>query len=122
MSKETTSDKKVTKKADEKAKTEKKASSSKTTKKTSTASKAKKASSKTTKKSKKTDVVVETEEYSTGKQAEINIGTIGHVDHGKSTLVKALTGTFPDTHSEELKRGITIRLGYADTDTHYCPK
>ncbi|NHJ87524.1 MAG: translation initiation factor IF-2 subunit gamma [Asgard group archaeon] len=61
-------------------------------------------------------------EYSTGKQAEINIGTIGHVDHGKSTLVKALTGTFPDTHSEELKRGITIRLGYADTDIRYCPK
>ncbi|MFW9923429.1 MAG: translation initiation factor IF-2 subunit gamma [Candidatus Thorarchaeota archaeon] len=61
-------------------------------------------------------------EYSTGKQAEINIGTIGHVDHGKSTLVKALTGTFPDTHSEELKRGITIRLGYADCDIRYCPK
>ncbi|MEA2070475.1 MAG: translation initiation factor IF-2 subunit gamma [Asgard group archaeon] len=56
------------------------------------------------------------------KQPEINIGTIGHVDHGKSTLVKALTGTFPDTHSEELKRGITIRLGYADCDIRYCPK
>ncbi len=113
MSKETTSDKKVTKKADEKADTVKKASSSKTTK---------KASSKTKTKTKKTDVVTEVDEYSTGNQAEVNIGTIGHVDHGKSTLVKALTGTFPDTHSEELKRGITIRLGYADTDTRYCPK
>jgi len=113
LSKETTSDKKVTKKADEKAETKKKASSS---------SKAKKASSKTTTKTKKTDVVTEVDEYSTGNQAEINIGTIGHVDHGKSTLVKALTGTFPDTHSEELKRGITIRLGYADTDTRFCPK
>ncbi|NHJ48845.1 MAG: translation initiation factor IF-2 subunit gamma [Asgard group archaeon] len=60
--------------------------------------------------------------YSTGNQAEINIGTIGHVDHGKSTLVKALTGIFPDTHSEELKRGISIRLGYADCDIHFCPK
>ncbi|NHK29873.1 MAG: translation initiation factor IF-2 subunit gamma [Asgard group archaeon] len=60
--------------------------------------------------------------YSKGKQAEINIGTIGHVDHGKSTLVKALTGIFPDTHSEELKRGISIRLGYADCDISYCPK
>jgi len=75
------------------------------------------------KSSKKKGVVKpEDEKYSDGKQAEINIGTIGHVDHGKSTLVKALTGTFPDTHSEELKRGITIRLGYADTDIRYCPK
>ncbi len=48
-------------------------------------------------------------------QPEISIGMIGHVDHGKSTLVYALTGKFPDTHSEEIKRGITIRLGYADT-------
>jgi translation initiation factor 2 subunit 3 len=47
---------------------------------------------------------------------------VGHVDHGKSTLVKALTGTFPDTHSEELKRGISIRLGYADCNIQYCPK
>ncbi|MBI4360524.1 translation initiation factor IF-2 subunit gamma [Candidatus Micrarchaeota archaeon] len=47
-------------------------------------------------------------------QAEINIGTVGHVDHGKSTLVRQLTGFHPDTHSEEIKRGITIKLGYAD--------
>ena len=55
-------------------------------------------------------------------QPEINIGTIGHVDNGKSTLVKAITGKFPDEHSEELKRGITIRLGYADADIRECPK
>ncbi len=55
-------------------------------------------------------------------QPEVNIGTIGHVDNGKSTLVKAITGKFPDEHSEELKRGITIRLGYADADIRECPK
>ncbi len=55
-------------------------------------------------------------------QPEINIGTIGHVDNGKSTLVKAITGKFPDEHSEELRRGITIRLGYADADIRECPK
>ncbi|HIH20070.1 TPA: translation initiation factor IF-2 subunit gamma [Candidatus Micrarchaeota archaeon] len=55
-------------------------------------------------------------------QAELNIGTIGHVDHGKSTLVQALTGKFPDTHSEELKRGITIKLGYSQATFYKCPK
>ena len=55
-----------------------------------------------------------TKEKITLKQPEINIGMIGHVDHGKTSLTKALTGTWTDTHSEELKRGISIRLGYAD--------
>jgi translation initiation factor 2 subunit 3 len=56
------------------------------------------------------------------KQPEVNIGTIGHVDHGKTTLVQALTGTWASRHSEELKRGITIKLGYADMPIFKCPK
>ena len=48
-------------------------------------------------------------------QPEVNIGLVGHVDHGKTTLTQALTGVWTDTHSEEIKRGITIRLGYANT-------
>jgi translation initiation factor 2 subunit 3 len=55
------------------------------------------------------------------KQPEVNIGTMGHVDHGKTTLVQALTGVWASRHSEELKRGITIKLGYADMPIYKCP-
>ena len=48
-------------------------------------------------------------------QPVINIGLVGHVDHGKTTLTQALSGVWTDTHSEERKRGISIKLGYADT-------
>src|SRR5260370_27755940 len=41
------------------------------------------------------------------------IGTAGHIDHGKSTLVKALTGIDPDRLAEEKERGMTIDLGFA---------
>jgi translation initiation factor 2 subunit 3 len=54
------------------------------------------------------------------KQPEVNIGTMGHVDHGKTTLVQALTGVWASRHSEELKRGITIKLGYADMPIYKC--
>jgi len=58
----------------------------------------------------------------TAYQPEINIGTLGHVDNGKTTLTLALTGKWTAKHSEELKRGITIRVGYADTAFYKCPK
>jgi len=53
---------------------------------------------------------------------EINIGLFGHVDHGKTTLTQAITGKMTDTHSEEIKRGISIRLGYADVTFYKCKK
>src|ERR671937_1858797 len=43
------------------------------------------------------------------------VGTAGHIDHGKSALVRALTGTDPDRLKEEKARGITIDLGFAHT-------
>lgn len=52
------------------------------------------------------------------EQPVINIGFFGHVDHGKTTLTEALTGKWTDTHSEEIKRGITIRLGYANATVY----
>jgi len=54
------------------------------------------------------------------KQPEVNIGMIGHVDHGKTTLTKALSGEWTDKHSEEIKRGISIKLGYADVAFYKC--
>ena len=55
-------------------------------------------------------------------QPEINIGLTGHVDNGKTTLLQRISGFWTDTHSEEIKRGITIRLGYANTAFYKCSK
>jgi len=55
-------------------------------------------------------------------QPDINIGMVGHVDHGKTTLTQALSGKWTDEHSEELKRGISIKLGYADATFYKCPE
>ncbi len=48
--------------------------------------------------------------------AHVIVGTAGHIDHGKSALVRALTGTDPDRLPEEKRRGITLDLGYAFLD------
>ena len=54
--------------------------------------------------------------YGTNTALSIVIGTAGHIDHGKSSLVQALTGKDPDRLPEEKRRGITIDLGFADLD------
>jgi selenocysteine-specific elongation factor len=46
----------------------------------------------------------------------IIIGTAGHIDHGKTSLIKMLTGIDCDTHKEEKARGITINLGFSHID------
>ncbi|KAI8807282.1 P-loop containing nucleoside triphosphate hydrolase protein [Cladochytrium replicatum] len=61
------------------------------------------------------------------KQATINIGTIGHVAHGKSTVVKAISGVQTVRFKNELERNITIKLGYANAkifkcDNDRCPR
>jgi len=54
------------------------------------------------------------------RKPEINVGTIGHVDHGKTTLVRAISGVLTSRHSKELARNITIKLGYASVDIYRC--
>ncbi|XP_010467705.1 PREDICTED: eukaryotic translation initiation factor 2 subunit gamma-like [Camelina sativa] len=56
------------------------------------------------------------------RQATINIGTIGHVAHGKSTIVKAISGVHTVKFKSELERNITIKLGYANAKIYKCDK
>ena len=54
------------------------------------------------------------------KQATINVGLIGNVSHGKSTIVKALTGIKTGKHSKDLINNKTINLGYANAKIYKC--
>jgi len=56
------------------------------------------------------------------RQATMNIGTIGHVAHGKTTLVRAISGIQTTRHKEEKERNITVYLGYANAKLYKCPK
>ncbi|MEE9586321.1 MAG: translation initiation factor IF-2 subunit gamma, partial [Nitrososphaerales archaeon] len=67
-----------------------------------------------------TSVETQPEKREIPRQPEINIGTIGHVDHGKTTIVEGITGVWTSAHSEELRRGITIKVGYADAAFYRC--
>eukprot|EP00834_Sanchytrium_tribonematis_P000755 NODE_14_length_51535_cov_1.125049.p33 type:complete len:190 gc:universal NODE_14_length_51535_cov_1.125049:16209-16778(+) len=55
------------------------------------------------------------------RQATVNIGTIGHVAHGKSTVVKAISGVKTVRFKNEMERNITIKLGYANAKIYRCP-
>ncbi|EOD45226.1 HR1 repeat rho-binding protein [Neofusicoccum parvum] len=59
-------------------------------------------------------------DYIIARQATINIGTIGHVAHGKSTVVKAISGVQTVRFKNELERNITIKLGYANAKIYKC--
>jgi translation initiation factor 2 subunit 3 len=80
---------------------------------------------KTTKESTKETIKESSKKESIKKvstQPELNLALVGHVDHGKTTLTERFSGKWTDTHSEEMKKGITIRLGYADFSIYHCEK
>lgn len=56
------------------------------------------------------------------RQATINIGTIGHVSHGKTTVVKAISSVDTIRFTDEMKNNITMKLGYANAKIFKCPK
>ncbi len=54
------------------------------------------------------------------RQSVLNIETLGHIDHGKTSLTRAITNVWTDRHSESIKRNMTIKLGYADAVIKEC--
>src|SRR3989338_4548151 len=56
------------------------------------------------------------------RQAAINCGTIGHVAHGKSTVVKSISGVKTVRFKSEVVRNITIKLGYANAKIYRCDR
>ncbi|MHA1745211.1 MAG: GTP-binding protein, partial [Promethearchaeota archaeon] len=54
-------------------------------------------------------------------QSSCNVGLVGHVDHGKTTLTKSMTGVWTEKYADEINRGITIKLGYAEAAIVKCP-
>jgi translation initiation factor 2 subunit 3 len=111
----------------------KKSTKKKTAKKTSakkTVAKKKKTTKKTT--AKKSTVKKTTARKSTAKkskkkptknafvQSSCNVGLVGHVDHGKTTLTKSMTGVWTEKYADEINRGITIKLGYAEAAIVKC--
>ncbi len=54
------------------------------------------------------------------RQSQLNVGTLGHVDYGKTTLTYAITHIWTDVHSESVKRSMTIKLGYSDATIRMC--
>jgi translation initiation factor 2 subunit 3 len=84
--------------------------------------KVKKSKEKKEKKTKRKEIPVSDLQDQIKQQAEMNLGLVGHVDHGKTTLVEILTGDWTDRHSEEQERGISIKLGYSNATILYCPE
>ncbi|MHA1777294.1 MAG: translation initiation factor IF-2 subunit gamma [Promethearchaeota archaeon] len=117
--KKSSAKKTTSKKTSQKKTTSKKKSPRKTTKKTSSSKKS--TSKKTTSKSSKLSSIKSSENQDF-IQSSCNVGLVGHVDHGKTTLVKALSGTWTERYSDEQNRGITIKLGYAETVIMECPQ
>lgn len=122
--KKKTSKKKTTSSKKKKTKTKKSTKSKKSKKSTKKSAKKSTKSKKTSKKSKKASKKSKKSKKTKGedRQAETNVGMVGHVDHGKTTLVEALSGEWTDRYSEEQRKGISIKLGYANATIAYCPE
>jgi translation initiation factor 2 subunit 3 len=121
MAKKTTAKKTSAKKTTTKKTTAKKNTAKKTTAKKTNAKKntAKKTSTKKTT-AKKTTTKKTSAKKKSFIQSSANVGLVGHVDHGKTTLVKAISGVWTERYSDEINRGTTIKLGYSEAAIFEC--